>query len=264
MAARPLAASAAAIAEPTPPVPTTRQRVPAQAHTLALGAANKARAVEEITEQRSVGPAQDRIAGTGDAHGGGALLHEADGRHLVRHGHERAADIGELEYGFQRRRIVGAAHTHGHDHGVDAGAVEIGVVDHRRLDRCNGVAEMRNQTSWCRGSRPAPAIIHKQGMHRCHSFSSHVRLSNYCAIHEQITIRPCLRVKCDHRKTVRLSTINSYGLVPRTAITLRHYYCAGNRGACDCRSQGPQLHHPGSSEIPAALDVGREVWLNVN
>jgi hypothetical protein len=92
MEAGPVAASAAAIAEPTPACADDEATGAVQAYTLALRAADKARAVEEITEQGAVGSPQDRIAGAGNMHGGSALIHEADGRHLVRHSHERAAD----------------------------------------------------------------------------------------------------------------------------------------------------------------------------
>ena len=66
ISATPAAASEAAIAEPTPPLPDTSTRAPLQRPALALHAAHEAGAVELVAQQRAVGALEDRVAGAGD------------------------------------------------------------------------------------------------------------------------------------------------------------------------------------------------------
>jgi hypothetical protein len=69
----------------------------------------------------------------------------ADGRHLVRHRDERAADVAEAEEQLQELRILLGLHAHRDHDRVDARLLEVRVVDHRRLERLGRVAEMRDQ-----------------------------------------------------------------------------------------------------------------------
>jgi len=84
-----------------------------------------------VAHQAAVGQALDRVAGAGHAHGGRDLVQQADSDHLVRHGDERAADVGEREDAAQEGRVVLGLAAEGHDHRVDPVLLEEGVVDHR-------------------------------------------------------------------------------------------------------------------------------------
>ena len=64
---------------------------------LALQPAREARAVEHVAHQLAVGTYEHGVAGSGDLHGGRHLVEQRDGRDLVRHRHERAANVGQLE-----------------------------------------------------------------------------------------------------------------------------------------------------------------------
>ena len=143
--ATPSPAIDAAMAQPTPPVPTTRTGRARELEFLALQAAREARAVEHVAEQRAVGTTQNGVAGAGDLDGGRHLVEQRDGRDLVRHRHQRAADVGQPEQRFQHRRIVGGLDAHRHDDGVDAGLLELRVVDERRLEGFGRVSHVRNQ-----------------------------------------------------------------------------------------------------------------------
>ena len=49
---------------------------------------------------------------------------------------------------LQNLGVILGLHPHRHDHRVDADLVEIGIVDHRRLERLGGIAEMRDQNGF--------------------------------------------------------------------------------------------------------------------
>jgi hypothetical protein len=69
-------------------------------------------------------------------------VEQRDRRDLVRHGDQRATNIGQAEERLEHRRVVVGLHAHGHDDGVDSGLLEIRVVDHRCLEALGRIAEM--------------------------------------------------------------------------------------------------------------------------
>ena len=65
---------------------------------------------------------------------GSTVVQQANRRDLVRHGDERATDVGKLENCAQKIRIVLGPAPHGYDNGINPGILEPGVVDHRCLE----------------------------------------------------------------------------------------------------------------------------------
>jgi hypothetical protein len=112
---------------------------------LALQAAGEPGAVEHVAEQRAVLAEQNRVARSGDLHGGRAFVEQRDGGHLVRHRHQRAADVAQAKQRPQERRVVLGLDAHRHDDGVDAGLIEIRVVDEWSLECFGRKPEVRNQ-----------------------------------------------------------------------------------------------------------------------
>ncbi len=112
---------------------------------LALHAADESRAVEHVAHEAAIGPAQDGVARSGDARGGGDLVHQFHRRDLVRHRDECPAEIRELEQTREHLRIVLGLDAHRHHHGIDALLLEIRVVDHRRLEGVGRVADVRDE-----------------------------------------------------------------------------------------------------------------------
>src|SRR4051812_11752388 len=101
-----LAAIAAAMAEPAPPPPTTRQTRAGEVEALGLGGAGEPHSVKHVAMQRAVRPAQDRVAGAGYLDRDADLVEEAGRRHLVRHRHQRAADVAQAEQWPQKTGVV--------------------------------------------------------------------------------------------------------------------------------------------------------------
>ena len=64
---------------------------------LAEDAADEALAVEHVADEPAVGVDADGVAGAGDRDGRRHLVEQADGGDLVRHGDQRAVDVGEAE-----------------------------------------------------------------------------------------------------------------------------------------------------------------------
>ena len=63
----------------------------------------------------------------------------------MRHRHEGAADVGEVEKLVEEHRIVLGLHAHRHDDRVDALAVEPGVVDEGRLEGLGRIAHVGDE-----------------------------------------------------------------------------------------------------------------------
>ena len=118
---------------------------PGQLQALALHAAHEALAVEQVAFERAVDRAPHCVAGAGHVHRRGDAVEQAHGGHLVRHGDERAADVGEREHRAQEGGVVRRLAAHGHHARVDADVVEVRVVDHRRLEGVRGVADVGDE-----------------------------------------------------------------------------------------------------------------------
>ena len=123
---------------------------PAQRAPLAQQPAHKTRSVKLVTQPGAIGPQQQRVAGPGNAGGGRDFIGQRQGGDLVRHGHQGALEVGHTRKRRQRASVVAGLHAHGHHHGVNPPLFKPGVVDHRRLERLRGVAQMGNQL---RGAR---------------------------------------------------------------------------------------------------------------
>jgi hypothetical protein len=87
----------------------------------------------------------DGVAGTSHLRGGRHFVQQADRDHLVWHGDERAADVGQREDALEEDRVVGRLATHGHHDGVHAHVFKVGVVDHRRLEAVRRVADVGDE-----------------------------------------------------------------------------------------------------------------------
>src|SRR5215475_15331054 len=63
----------------------------------ALNTSNETRAVKHVSEQRPIGTTNYRIARARNLYRGTDLIEQGNGRHLVRHRHQRAAYVGQLK-----------------------------------------------------------------------------------------------------------------------------------------------------------------------
>ena len=155
-AGTPAAASDAAMAEPTPPLPTTSALAPAVA-ALALQAAHESGAVEHVAEQRAVGRAaialhEPAIFTVGVTSSSRPTVVTLCGivtsapRMLV-----------SRNSGAQEAGIVSAFTPMGTTTASMPGLLEVGVVDHRRLERLGGIAEMGDQSRVAADHVVAPA-----------------------------------------------------------------------------------------------------------
>ncbi len=131
--------------EPTPPLPTTSAFFPCEVEALALHPADEAGAVELVAEQRAVLAQQHGVGRAGDPGGRRQLVDQLDRRDLVRHGHQRTADVGELEQVPEEVRVLLGLDAHRDDDGVDAVLVEPRVVDQRRLERERGITQVGDE-----------------------------------------------------------------------------------------------------------------------
>ena len=140
----PAAASDAAMAQPTPPQPTTSARA-GGVETFALDAAHEPGAIEHVAQQAVVGPAQYGVTGSRNLRRRGDLIHQTHGGHLVRHGGQRPANVRELEeIGEDVRKIFNLDPYRHHDR-IHAGLLERRVVNHRRLERLGGIADVGDE-----------------------------------------------------------------------------------------------------------------------
>ena len=143
IAAMSAAASEAAMAEPTPPLPT-RARARRRAPSFALHRAQNPHH-RTFTEQCAVGTTKHGVARSGYFHGRGHLIEKPDRRDLVRHCDQRAMNVGQTEHGLEDIRVVLGLDTKRHHDGINAMFLEIRIVDHRRFEGRRRVAEMRDQ-----------------------------------------------------------------------------------------------------------------------
>jgi hypothetical protein len=81
----------------------------------------------------------------GNLHRSRDFVEQRNGSDLVRHRHQRAADVAQAKQRFQERRVILGLHAHRHDDGVDSRFVEIGVVDQGGLEGFGRKSEVRNQ-----------------------------------------------------------------------------------------------------------------------
>ena len=115
-----------------------------QRQPLAQHAAHKTGAIKHVALQLSVGTSAHGVACARNGSGGRHQVHQLGGRHLVRHGDQRATDVGEREHAAQKRGVVRALAAHGHHHHIGPGFLEPGVVNHGRLEGVRGEANVGN------------------------------------------------------------------------------------------------------------------------
>jgi hypothetical protein len=125
----------------------------------AAQATNEPFAVEQVADQSRLGIAADRIARASDLHCWRSNVEQGHGAHLVRHRDERAADVLEREDRAQESRVVLVPAAHRNDHRIDAGPLEVGVVDHRRLERVRRPADVGDQRGGSANHRMAPGDL---------------------------------------------------------------------------------------------------------
>jgi hypothetical protein len=111
----------------------------------ACDTAHKTFAIEHVADERAAGAEANGIARTCDFRDRAGVVEQPDGRHLVRHGDQRAVDVRELEYETQEVGVGIRLAAHRHHNRVDAVLLEIRIVDHRRLEALGRVAEMGDE-----------------------------------------------------------------------------------------------------------------------
>ena len=116
----PAAAAEAAIAEPTPPEPTTSSLLPLSEPPLCATPRTKPSPSNMSPISRPSVVAAHRVARARDLHRGRDLVEEGDDRDLVRHGDQRAVEIGEAADFRKGAAEVLAPDAERHDGGVDS------------------------------------------------------------------------------------------------------------------------------------------------
>ena len=105
-------------------------------------AANEALAVEHVADQPPVFGAAHRVARARHLDRRRNLVEQGDDRDLVRHGDERAVEVGEpADLGECAAEIL-PPDTHRNDGGVEFTPLEPRIVDHRRLEGRRRIADM--------------------------------------------------------------------------------------------------------------------------
>ena len=133
--------------EPTPPLPTTSTCVPCERRSPC--AARRGRTRRRRTGRRRSVPSSrssTALAAPATARSGVSSSTSVDRGDLVRHGHQRTADVGEVEQRPEEVRVVlGTCTPIGHDDGVYPVLLEPRVVDHRRLEGERRIAQVRDE-----------------------------------------------------------------------------------------------------------------------
>ncbi|MND81281.1 hypothetical protein D3C80_730720 [compost metagenome] len=99
--------------------------------------------VEHVADKAAVRSDFHCVAGSSNLRIGGNFVQQSHGGDLVRHGDQRAMDIGKAEDQFQKCLVVIRPASHRHHDCINAVFLEIGIVDQRRLEG------MRRETEMC-------------------------------------------------------------------------------------------------------------------
>ena len=118
---------------------------PSRLETFTFNTEDKAFAVKHIAAQRTVGFGTNRVARPRYRRRRAQTLHQPAGGDFVRHGDQRANNIGHLKQHRHKGGIILRLHAHRHHFGVNLLMNQPRVVNHRRFKLRGRIAKMRYQ-----------------------------------------------------------------------------------------------------------------------
>ena len=118
---------------------------PSRLETFTRDTEDKAFAIKHIAAQRAVGFGTDRVTGARYRRRWAKMLHQPAGGDFVRHGDQRANNIGHLKQHRHKGGVILRLDAHRHHFGVNLLMSQPRVVNHRRFKLRGRIAKMRYQ-----------------------------------------------------------------------------------------------------------------------